>query len=814
MATPSPNRARFVLATWLVAASIVASCGGGAGTPGPVQSIQELPVSTITIRVVGEDGSVLPAANLSIGGRGLAATEQGTIAHQVDQPVLGMITAPDHLSMPIVLTPEMESTQTVRLLDRLAPDGTPRIVLHFAGDTMMGRRYQEPTRPETPVVSTVDEDAARSVVADVAPLFAAADLSSLNLESVIGTLPSTGAYPGKRFLLQSPPALLAALEELGTDVATLGNNHSNDWQSAGIASTLRYLGEAGIAAPGGGTNDAEARRPAILDVYGVSVAYLSYTTVTGDFVNDGLPRIGHLRPADVGADDRWQWEAKPFGWGTGADERPLAIGSYLPGDAWAWFGRAERTMTESQATGAWASLVDVYPELQDWVARRGHGGAAWFRTASVEADVAAARAAGADIVTVQLHGGYQFAPVPSEFLTAAARSSIDAGADLVVGHHPHVLQGFEWYRDKLIAFSLGNFVFDQDFLATFSSAVLRTVFEGGRLVEARVFPLTLEDYRPVPLAGSAADRLLRMLDVGSSGDGQSSRLPDRTIGTVVRTGDVDDVTVASVIGEHGSGRIGVRRDGAPATYTTGADGIVDLPATTVLMADTEPSTWFGRDLLGYGSFEDVLADGEARGGVHWNLDGSSVTATLASDPSLVTGNYHLELATRDTYTKNIVVRPVARITRTDHRLVDTDGNGVDGAAEYSVRLQVRRTGVTEPFIRIDAYHFFDADPTEDPESTLLREMELTIDVPADGSWHHVDVPIPAAAFADEDGMTANAAMVYLGVPPPVKGTTDVAVDDVAILEWRAAAQLPPGTWHEVDAIRTTGPNMVVTFTAR
>jgi poly-gamma-glutamate capsule biosynthesis protein CapA/YwtB (metallophosphatase superfamily) len=798
----------------LALALVAAACGSPATEPAPIQSIQDVPVSTITIRVVDEDGSALPTANLSIGGRGLAATEQGTIVYQVDQPVLGTVTAPDHLSMPIVLNPEMESTQTVRLLGRLAPDGTPRIVLHFAGDTMMGRRYQEPTRPETPVVSTVDDDAARSVVADVAPLFAAADLSSLNLESVVGTLPSNGAYPGKRFLLQSPPAILAALEELGTDVATMGNNHTNDWQAAGVASTLRYLEEAGIAAPGGGATDAEARRPTILDVYGVSVAFLSYTTVTGDFVNDSLPRIGDMRPSEIAGNDTWQWDAEPFGWGTGADERPLAIGSYLPGDAWAWFGQAERTMTESQAAGAWAALIEVYPELQDWVARRGHGGAAWFRTASVDADIAAARAAGADVVTVQLHGGYQFATVPSEFLTAAARASIDAGADLVVGHHPHVLQGFEWYRDKLIAFSLGNFVFDQDFLSTFSSVVLRTVFEGDRLVEARVFPLTLERYRPVPLAGNAADRLLRMLDVGSSGGRVSIRLPDGTIGTVVHPEEEAHVTEASVIGEHGSGRIGASGAGTPAAFTTGADGIIDLPATTALQAEIEPSTWFGRDLFGFGSFEDVLADGEARGGIHWNLDGSSVTARLASAPSVVTGNYHIELATNDTYTKNVVVRPVARITRADHRLVDADGNGVDGAAEYSVRLRVRRTGVTDPFIRVDAYHFFDADPTEDPESTLLRQFEATIEVPADGNWHHVDVPIPAAAFADEGGMTANAAMVYLGVPPPVRGATDVAIDNVAIIEWRAAAQLTPGTWHEVDAIRTVSPNMTVSFRSR
>ncbi|MDJ0959816.1 MAG: CapA family protein [Acidimicrobiia bacterium] len=805
-------KSRRAIAGWLVALGLATgACAPAAGELQPIQSIQDLPASTITLQVIDEIGIPLRSANLEVEGRGYAATEAGTIAFVADQPVMGTVSAPDHLTMPIVLTPEMEPTVTVRLLRRLADDGTPRIVLHFAGDTMMGRRYQEPTRADTPVVTTTDQTAAQSVVSDVAELFGGADISSLNFESVIGTLPSSAAYPGKRFLLQSPPSVIAALEALGTDVATLGNNHLNDWQSAGVASTLRYLAEAGIAAPGAGSTDEEARAHAAIDVFGVRVAYLSYTTVTGDFVNDSLPRTGVAPPDDVAGADAWQWATQPFGFGTAADEVPLSIGEYRPGDVWAWFREAERTLTADQAAAAWASMIEVYPELQDWVARRDHGGAAWFRSAAVDADVAAARDAGADLVVVQLHGGFQFAEVASQFLTSAAHASIDAGADLVVGHHPHVLQGFEWYRDRLIAYSLGNFVFDQDFLSTFSSAVLRTVFEGDRLVEARIFPLTLDSYRPVPLAGEAADRLLRMLNVRSAGTLQSVRMPDRTIGNVVvETGS----RPAAIVEEHGSGWVTIAPDPETVALTTGDDGTLALPPDTMLQASVVPSTWFGRDLFGYGSFEDVLADGLGDGGVHWALDPTSETARLVRDPSIVTGNYYVSLSTRDTYTRDVVVRPIARVTPIDHRISDADGNGLDGRPEYSVRLKVRRTGVTEPFFRIDAYHFFDADPTEDPESTLLRQMQVTIDVPADGNWHELDVAIPAAVFANADGMRVNAALIYLGVPPPVKGATDVAFDDIKIIEWRAVAQLPPGTWHAVDVLRTNSPGMTVELSKR
>ncbi len=68
----------------------------------------------------------------------------------------------------------------------------------------------------------------------------------------------------------------------------------------------------------------------------------------------------------------------------------------------------------------------------------------------------------ADAVVVILHGGTEYSKTSNEGQRAAARTAIDAGADLVVGHHPHVLQETEIYRGRLIVYSLGDFVFDID----------------------------------------------------------------------------------------------------------------------------------------------------------------------------------------------------------------------------------------------------------------------------------------------------------------------------------------------------------------
>lgn len=87
-------------------------------------------------------------------------------------------------------------------------------------------------------------------------------------------------------------------------------------------------------------------------------------------------------------------------------------------------------------------------------------GIAWSEDSHVISDIRAARAAGADIVIPFMHWGWEYEPGPNARQRQLAQAMIDAGADAVVGGHPHVTQGAEVYRGKPIIYSLGNFVFD------------------------------------------------------------------------------------------------------------------------------------------------------------------------------------------------------------------------------------------------------------------------------------------------------------------------------------------------------------------
>ena len=111
-----------------------------------------------------------------------------------------------------------------------------------------------------------------------------------------------------------------------------------------------------------------------------------------------------------------------------------------------------------------------------------------------------------DLMIVQVHWGEEYEDGPSYVQVAAAHSMIDAGADLVIGHHPHVLQGTELYGDGLIAYSLGNFLFENTNDPARLTGVLRIRFQGSRdcMEEVRFHPAyvtRLPVQHPVPARG-------------------------------------------------------------------------------------------------------------------------------------------------------------------------------------------------------------------------------------------------------------------------------------------------------------------------
>jgi poly-gamma-glutamate capsule biosynthesis protein CapA/YwtB (metallophosphatase superfamily) len=116
-----------------------------------------------------------------------------------------------------------------------------------------------------------------------------------------------------------------------------------------------------------------------------------------------------------------------------------------------------------------------------------------------------------DVVVAIPHWGTQYTHVAEPVQSLVGRRLVDAGADLVVGGHPHWVQGLERYDGAVIAHSLGNFVFDMDFMEqTMEGVTLTARFRGDRLGGVELTPYRLDaTFTPRPVTGPGAAAILR-----------------------------------------------------------------------------------------------------------------------------------------------------------------------------------------------------------------------------------------------------------------------------------------------------------------
>jgi poly-gamma-glutamate synthesis protein (capsule biosynthesis protein) len=114
-----------------------------------------------------------------------------------------------------------------------------------------------------------------------------------------------------------------------------------------------------------------------------------------------------------------------------------------------------------------------------------------------------------DYVIVSMHWGTEMATRPTAYQVATAHALVDAGADLVIGHHPHVLQGAERYKEGVILYSLGNFTFGSLSAGASRSAIARIVLDRG-VKEVEWFPLNVLNrevrFQPRLLSGRARQK--------------------------------------------------------------------------------------------------------------------------------------------------------------------------------------------------------------------------------------------------------------------------------------------------------------------
>ncbi len=134
-------------------------------------------------------------------------------------------------------------------------------------------------------------------------------------------------------------------------------------------------------------------------------------------------------------------------------------------------------------------------------------------------DTVRAAGAAADAVVAIVHWGIERDPCPNDAQRLLAQQLLDAGADAIIGHHPHVLQPVVFTGEKLVAFSLGNFIWEPRQHMSGETGVLQVDFEGGTVVDWAFHPHVLDgEGVPVPVdSGPRVDRIRDIVDEGDCG---------------------------------------------------------------------------------------------------------------------------------------------------------------------------------------------------------------------------------------------------------------------------------------------------------
>lgn len=159
---------------------------------------------------------------------------------------------------------------------------------------------------------------------------------------------------------------------------------------------------------------------------------------------------------------------------------------------------------------AFLGYTTLYPRSLE--AGEDYPGVSAYRASSTAQQISELKGSGADIIVVSFHWGDEYATSSNQTQQEIARGLIDAGADLVIGHHPHVVQEVEKYKDGWIIYSLGNFVFDQFFSPeTMSGFMAQARIADDRVKTVEQIPIKLTPTFQPYVVGAPGDPALEMV---------------------------------------------------------------------------------------------------------------------------------------------------------------------------------------------------------------------------------------------------------------------------------------------------------------
>jgi poly-gamma-glutamate capsule biosynthesis protein CapA/YwtB (metallophosphatase superfamily) len=422
------------------------------------------------------------------------------------------------------------------------------ITVNFVGDIMTARSYEQPGG----IIDTYGIEALFEPTLSI--LGEAADVSVCNLEC-----PYTDRgepHPTKSVVFRAKPENIVGIQYAGIDVADIGNNHIIDYGEEGMLQTQELLDSMGIPYSGAGINSYFALQPAFWTESGVRVAFLGQSNRTGR-----------------------QWNYQPF----------LDAGYNKPGFAYILPKNLE---TAIGWTRDLADIVIIQFHSGDEYETEPPSGFKSNGPIPVEA---------AQIGSEDPEFRFPIEPSPGD--RELRRTAVDLGADIVINHHPHVLQGFEAYQGKLIAHSLGNFIFDLYYPETMPTIVLTLEMDKDGITDYRFVPAWIDDWIPQPATGQLGREIMdRMADYSRPMNALVAVDPESNTARIhlTRLGVDSTVTPSEIPFPL------IEEDGYRVSPPIPLEGQGSLSRVVSVVGD-DLASWdvsWGREVLWHGGFED------------------------------------------------------------------------------------------------------------------------------------------------------------------------------------------------------------------
>ena len=553
------------------------------------------------------------------------------------------------------------------------------LTMNFVGDIMLARRYEQPGG----IIPTYGVEYIFEPTLEI--YGDAADISVCNLEC---PLTDEGVpHPTKPIIFRSSPENVAGLVYAGVDVVSLANNHIIDYGMRGMEETQEVLEAENILFSGAGINSYFALQPVFLSRDGVNIAFVSLCNRTGQY-------------------DNYQ----PF----------LNAGYNKPG-----FGY----LTEHNL----ARCIEYATGLADLVVVELHSGTEYSTTPPIRLD-------GLDPCDPDV---IRFPTKPSMSDRELRWEAIDLGADVVINHHPHVLQGFEVYNGKLIAHSLGDFTFDLNYPETYPSVVLNSSIDSDRFHSFSLTPVFIDDYIPRPATGELGCHILdRLADYSRELGTLVTVIPDSLVAYVI----LDSLSVETRITVSEGASALKEIDGHWVSEPIALSGNGSVSSVTSIAGGSAREVRAGREVLWFGNFED-------EGATMWNLNSSDewLEDTLAH-----TGERCLCLRRYNTSGDNVVTDLEGRLP-------------CDPDKSYTLGGWVRTEDANDATIQVRFYrHRYSGEH--------LSQEDVGVLVDGDTEWTFYQRELPVPSLASYFNVRSSNDI-------PDSAVSYAWFDDVIIIEW-------------------------------